>query len=42
VSGDNFGQIWARWQADVLDHDPDIVFIFAGINDLADGLDASV
>lgn len=38
IGGETTAQILARWQTDVLDLKPDVVFIIAGTNDLLTGM----
>ena len=33
ISGDRVGDLRARWKADALDHDPEILTVYVGIND---------
>jgi acyl-CoA thioesterase I len=38
ISGNKVTDLQARWQGDVLDHQPDILSVFVGINDVWHGL----
>lgn len=39
ISGNRVTHLQKRWKEDVLDHEPDVVSIFVGINDVWHGLD---